>query len=166
MCVIFSPASSLASFEGSERSSITCAVADARGSSPIARCFCSASNFITALPRKPLAPVTMLTLSAMLDNFSGAQVRDVGGAVAEVAQDRVGVRARIGKRRDHLSRRARHADRRADHVHVSARRMMQRLGNAKMLHLRVGEDFVALVDRAGRYALLLEQIEPLRRSLA
>ena len=44
---------------------VTCVVAETRVSRPIARCFCSASSIITALPRKPLAPVTSVTLSAM-----------------------------------------------------------------------------------------------------
>src|SRR5262245_56637029 len=167
MWVTFSSVSNFTSFDRFDRSSTTCVVADARGSSPIARCFCSASSFITALPRKPLAPVTSVTLSAMhaLDDLSAAQVGNIGGAVAESAQDLVGLRAGIGKRQDYLCRRARHGDRRADHVHVAARRMMQRLGDAEMLYLRVGKDLVDLVDRPGRHPLLLEQIEPVHRWL-
>src|SRR4029079_7611974 len=146
MWVTFSPVSSFTSFDRFERSSATCVVADGRGSSPIARCFSSPSSFITALPRKPLAPVTSVTLSAMraLDDFSAAQVRDLAGAVSKTAQDLVGMRARIGQWRDHLGRRARHRDRLADHAHIAARRMMQRLGNAEVLHLRIGEDLIDL----------------------
>src|SRR5512147_1327455 len=69
MCVTFLLFSSLASFEQSERSSTICVVADERGSRPIARCFCSPSSVITALPRKPLAPVTRMISSAMLASW-------------------------------------------------------------------------------------------------
>src|SRR4029079_9715351 len=161
MCVTFSPVSSLVIFERSERPSTTCVVADARGSSPIVLCFCSASSFITALPRKPLAPVTNVTLSAMrgLDDLSAAQIGDIGVAVSDAAQNLVGLRAWIGQRRDHLCRRARQGDRLADNVHVAARRMMQRLRDAKVGDLWIGEDLVHFVDRPSRDALLLEAFE-------
>src|SRR4026209_91541 len=76
--VIFSFAMSLVSFERSERSSTTCVVVDERGSSPIARCFCSLSSFMTALPRKPLAPVTRVISSVMRVPFPPAHSRESG----------------------------------------------------------------------------------------
>src|SRR5581483_10797960 len=41
--------------------------------------------------------------------------------------------------------------------------MMQWSRDADVLHLRIGENLVDLVDRAGGDALLFEQVEPLRR---
>ena len=48
----------------------------------------------------------------------------------------------------------------ADNVHVAALRMMQRLRDAKVGDLWIGEDLVHFVDRPSRDALLLEQFEP------
>ena len=51
-----------------------------------------------------------------------------------------------------------------DDADVAALGMMERHRDTKMLYLRIGKDFVELVDRACWHPLLLELFQPLRRA--
>src|SRR5262245_34016022 len=118
---------------------------------PIAPRF-SASILSVGMSRAP---------SGVSDRLRGARRGDLGIAEAELAQHRVGVRAGGGRRAGGATRRARQLDRLADHA-----RAADRLGDAEMRDLRVGEHLVDRVDRSARHAGLVEAPDPLRRRLA
>jgi hypothetical protein len=88
------------------------------------------------------------------------EIRNLCIAVSGVAQDLIGVCTQFCQGRVNACRRAGQADRLADNADIAARRMLQRRRNAKMLHLRVGKNFVQLVNRTSRNTLLFEFVQP------
>src|SRR5688572_6669166 len=85
-----------------------------------------------------------------------AQCRDLRVVVAQVLQNLHGVLARLGRVLQLLRLRiAAQVDRLADDRLLPVFRMVDRLRDAEMLHLRIGEYLVDRVDRAARDAGLL-----------
>ena len=97
------------------------------------------------------------------DDAAGDQVVDVEAVVAELGEDRAAVLA--GQRRAGVDARgrAREADREARRAHRALGRMLVVHERAVVLDLRVVEDVLVAVDRAGPAALRLEGREPVGR---
>src|SRR5580658_5741720 len=85
---------------------------------------------------------------------------DVALAETEFLEHRVGVLAEIGRSYYELRRRARQRDALADEPHLALVLLGHALGDAEMLHLRVGEHLVDRVDRATGHAGLVHAFDP------
>src|SRR5579885_2769975 len=94
------------------------------------------------------------------DDAALAQAGDVGVGVAELAQDLVAVLAELGAGGFEPARRAAQRHRLADQAGGAEQRMLDRLGDAEMLYLRVGKYLVDRVDRAGGHAGAVEPVDP------
>src|SRR5579875_495213 len=95
------------------------------------------------------------------DDAARAQIGDRVIAVAELAQDRIGVLAELGGRAQRFGlRRAAHIDRLADDADRAELRVVDRPRHCEMLHLRIGKDLVDRIDRPARHADLVQQRDP------
>src|SRR4051794_38136551 len=111
-------------------------------------------------PTKPLDPVISVTSSLMrLNHTARTQTRDAFRIVANSREDLIGVLAEL-RRRPVLGRlrRLREVDRLADHLDVSELGMAHGLGNAEMLHLRLGEGLIDGIDRPAGYPRVVQQL--------
>src|SRR6185312_12237537 len=124
----------------------------------------------TIQPIAPSISAIMRSLGEIIFRSSSNRavaVQSLDGIVVipELAQHRVGVLAALRRRAVQPRRRAAQRDRLSDQVDAAERRMIDRLGDAQMLHLRVGEDLVHAVDRARRHARRVDDLDPLGRGL-
>src|SRR6516164_3204726 len=96
------------------------------------------------------------------DDAALTQSLDRRGVVAELAQHRFGVLALIGGRAQLVGLRVEaHMDRLADHPLRSELGVIDWLGDAEMLDLRVGKGLVDRVDWPARHAGLGQQLDPI-----
>jgi hypothetical protein len=79
---------------------------------------------------------------------------------AEFIEDGVGVLALVGAGGVEPARGAAEGHRLADQLDIPQLGMVNRLGDAEMLDLRVGEDLIHLVDRPRRHPGLVEPVDP------
>src|SRR5205814_10712825 len=107
----------------------------------------------TSQPTAPSRRAAMRPLiSSLLSHHAlRAQPGDIGVAVLELVQDLLRVLADLRRRGLQRGRRARELHRLAQDLVAPEARMIHFGGDAEVLHLRVREDFVHLVDRTARH---------------
>src|SRR4030095_1085574 len=101
-----------------------------------------------------------------LHHLVGAQPFDVLGGESELAQDLVGVLADIGSGRAHGGRRARERDGRALQAHLTEGVVLDRHGEAEVLHLLVLEGLLGVEDGPARHPLDAPPLDAFRAGLA
>src|SRR5580658_7323929 len=90
-------------------------------------------------PRRAESDVGPAASSGRLHHSLLSEACDVTGAVAELAEDRLGVLAGVGARGFEAARRAAQGNRLADQLDIAKLGMMYGLSDAEMLDLRVGK---------------------------
>src|SRR3954465_234274 len=112
-------------------------------------------------PTAPSFSASILSVSSLImvavlwsdewgsDDAALVQIGDRAGVEADVLQHFVGVLAEIGRlpAQGRGLRRGRHVDRLADHLDGAERLVVDRLGDAEMLDLRIVERLVDRIDR-------------------
>src|SRR5579885_566314 len=91
-----------------------------------------------------------------------AEAGDRRGVIAQLAQNLVRMLAAFGRGGAERRRRPAQRHRLADEIEAAEARMLDRLDDAEMLDLGVGEHFVHAVDRTARTAGTIEAIDPFR----
>src|SRR5438132_3328299 len=86
-----------------------------------------------------------------LHDLVGAQPFDVPGGESKLAEDLVGVLADVGSGRAHRGRGARERGGRALQAHLAERVVLNRHGQAQVLHLLVLEGLLDIEDGTARY---------------
>src|SRR5215472_10749208 len=102
----------------------------------------------------------MTGMTASSDDAALAQPGDLAGVVAERLEDRLGVLAGFRAGGLETARRAAQGHGLTDQLDAAERRVLDRLSDPEMLDLRVGEDLVDPIDRAGRDTGLIEPLDP------
>src|SRR5579862_759546 len=96
------------------------------------------------------------------DDVPLAQARDVGVAVAEFAQDLLGVLAGLGAGGREPAWRPAQRHRLPDQFEAAERLVLNRLGDPEMPDLGIGEHLVDRIDWPGRHPGIVEALDPFR----
>src|SRR2546426_594251 len=128
---------------------------------------CQSSRCETSMMlwEEPKAATSLaMVFSRASDHRTRAQLRDALRAVAQFLQDGFGVRALPGRgcERDLCAGMARELHRQPHDTDLAELRMLHRLRDAEVLHLRVVEHAVHRVDRAAGHAGAEQAVGPVR----